>query len=63
MDPPYQGPFPVINHGEKTITEDICGKRVTVSIDWIKLAQLPPLSGSALTTHSGCIFHAPPRFS
>jgi len=42
LEAPYQGPFEVIQRHEDTITISIRGKPVTVSIDRVKPATLPP---------------------
>lgn len=40
LQPPYDGPYPVVKHTDKHFTVDINGRKDTVSVDRLKPAHL-----------------------
>ena len=59
LQPPYTGPYPVVTRDQKTVTIDVNGKNIRVSIDRVKPAFTltedpePPSSVRHYTTRSG----------
>ena len=50
LQPPYDGPFPVISRTDKHFTISICGRNDTVSVDRLKPAHLDTFSSNANST-------------
>ena len=50
LQPPYNGPYPVVKHTDKYYTVNISGKHDTVSLDRLKPAYLDPCLPSAAPT-------------
>ena len=70
LQPPYDGPYPVIKRMNKHFTNDINGRHDTVSVDRLKPAHLdtdtdcvhptaPPNTPPCRTTRSGRHVHFP----